>query len=99
MATAYHRLRPRSDIALQVEALLDRYPRLNEQELARLIDLMPYLPLLDQALITADDRLAAKLGDFLRDHRTRLRAPPGKRLALLLIGAVLAALGLSLILT
>jgi len=93
MATSYHRLRPRSDTALQVESLLGQYPRLSQQELAKLIDLMPDLPMLDQVLITADDRLAAKLADFLRDHRTKLKAP-FHALVQLALPAALAGLAL-----
>ena len=93
MATSYNRLRPRSDTALEIESLLGRYPRLSQQELAKLIELMPDLPMLDQVLITADDRLAAKLAHFLRDHRNKLKAP-FDALAQLAFPAVLAGLAL-----
>ncbi|MBV1692110.1 hypothetical protein KRR38_31685 [Novosphingobium sp. G106] len=94
MATSYGRLRPRSGAALQVGSLLNRYPRLSEQELANLIELMPYLPILDQALITADDQLAGKFAEFLRDHRAMLTAPQHP-IALFTITAFLALVAIS----
>lgn len=94
MATTYRRVRPRSDTALQVEGLLGRYPRLSDDELAKLIDLTPNLSMLDQVLITADNRMAAQLADFLRDHRSSLRTPRGERFALLMLPAILATLSL-----
>lgn len=93
MATSYRRLRPRSDTALQVESLLGRYPHLSQEDLAKLIDLIPDLRMLDQVLITADDRLATKLAHFLRDHRSNLKAPM-ITLAQLALPAVLAGLAL-----
>ena len=62
-------------MALKAEALIGRYPNLSEQELASLIDIFPYLPILDVGLMTADDRLSEKLAAFHRDHGSKLRAP------------------------
>jgi hypothetical protein len=67
METSYDRLRPRSETALRAETLLDRYPNLSEPELAELINLFPGLSLIDQGLMTADERLSGRLADFHRD--------------------------------
>ena len=73
MEATYYRSRPRSETALRAEILLDRYPNLSEQELAELINLFPGLSLLDQGLMTADEHLSDKLGDFHRDHGDKLK--------------------------
>jgi hypothetical protein len=57
-----------------VEALLGRYPNLAEAELAELIKLYPSLSILDQAQMTADGQLVAKLAAFDRDHGKKLRS-------------------------
>ncbi len=76
MATRYYsRSRQKSGLALEAETLLIRYPNLSEQELARLIDILPHLPILDMGLMTADDRLSEKLATFNRHHGDKLRAP------------------------
>lgn len=76
MATRiYSRLRNRSQMTFDVEMLLARYPRLDEQELARLIETFPLLPLIDRAVITADEQLSGKLAAFYRDHRRELEVP------------------------
>ena len=76
MATSYNRLRPPTEIAVRAEVLLDRYPNLSEQELAELINLFPHLSLLDQGLLTVDERLSGKLHKFHHEHRATLT--PGK---------------------
>ena len=81
MATFYDRTRPRSETTLRVEALLDLYPNLSEQEIAELINLFPRLNMLDQGLLTADDRLSGKLADFHRTHGRKLRAPAAELIA------------------
>lgn len=58
-----------------METLLSRYPDLREQELAELIELFPFLPMLDLSLMTADDQLSEKLAEFQRDHGKQLKAP------------------------
>ena len=73
METSYDRLRPRSETALRAETLLDRYPNLSETELAELINLFPGLSLIDQGLMTADERLSGRLADFHRDHGEKLK--------------------------
>jgi len=74
MATRSERLRPRSEVTLRFEALLDRYPNLSEDELAELVGLYPYLRMVDRGLITVDERLSRKFAAFHRDHGRRLRA-------------------------
>ncbi|MGZ8335671.1 MAG: hypothetical protein ACXWU1_03305 [Allosphingosinicella sp.] len=90
MATSYDRLRPRSETALRAEALLDRYPNLSEQELAELINLFPQLSLLDQGLLTADERLSGKLADFHRHHGRKLKTSKADLVVFLAFPAVLA---------
>ena len=93
MATSYDRVRPRSEATLRVEALLGRYPKLSAQELAELIRLFPNLDLLDQALMSSDDRLSEKLADFHRNHGKELEAGPGGWV-LMLGFSILFAIGL-----
>lgn len=90
MATSYDRERPRSEATLRVEALLGRYPKLSEQELAELIDLFPRLGLLDQALMSSDDRLAGKLRDFHRNYRKEMKAETGGLLILFAFPTLIA---------
>jgi hypothetical protein len=86
----YQRSRPLSQTALKIEALLDRYPKLGEQDLDTLIRSYPYLPMVDYALMTADDRLAAKLEAFHRDHGDKLKAPVNAMLAFIAVPALVA---------
>ena len=69
------RARPRSAMAEEVEALVMRYPHLRKEELDRLVAVYPQLAILDMALMTADEALAPKLDDFVRENRRRLRPP------------------------
>jgi hypothetical protein len=62
-------------MTVRAEALLSRYPRLGEHELATLIDLFPRLRILDVGLMTADDRLSRQLEAFHRDHGDKFRLP------------------------
>lgn len=91
MATSSDRIRPRSRTALQIESMLKRYPRLEEAELERLIELFVYLPVLDQALLTTNDHIAPKLAVFLQDHERRLKAPRARLLTILALPGILAA--------
>jgi hypothetical protein len=84
------RSRPRSETAFRVEALLNRYPNLGEQELAELIETFPRLHIRDYALMTGDDRLADKLETFEREHGHELKTPLGSLLAFLAFPAILA---------
>ena len=99
MATPYSRARPRSETTLRVESLLDRYPNLSEQELAELINLFPSLGILDQALMTSDDRLSAKLASFDRDHGKKLKTPLSSLIAFLAVPVIFAAVTLWFVLT
>ena len=62
------RSREPSPLAEEARELLLRYPALSGQELQRLIDIFPQLPILDVGLMTSDDRLAPKLDAFQREH-------------------------------
>lgn len=93
MATRYYsRSRQKSDMAREAESLLIRHPNLSEQELARLIDILPRLPILDMGLMTADDRLSEKLAAFHRHHGDKLRAPTAA-LMWFLAFPIIAAIG------
>ncbi|CCW17056.1 hypothetical protein EBBID32_13950 [Sphingobium indicum BiD32] len=85
--------RPSSQATVRIEALILRYPDLDERELDELVERIPFMPVIEQALMTADDRFSAKLGAFYRDHGDRLRAPTF-RLVLALILPLIAGVGL-----
>ncbi len=87
----YSRARSPSQTALEVETLLDRYPHLSREEIARLVGAYPYLPMLDYALITADERLAGKIDAFHRDHGHKLRTPLNRLLGFVAMPAAVAA--------
>lgn len=69
---ALSRSREPSVIAARAEQLLSRYPNMGEIELAELINLMSRLPMLDLALMTADDQISNQLDAFHRDHGNKL---------------------------
>ncbi len=74
MATqVYTRSRQPSQTTLRAQALLGRYPNVSEREIAELINLLPYVPMLDYGLMTADDRLSGKLAGFHQDHGHKLK--------------------------
>lgn len=74
-AQYYSRLRGAAQKTLDVEMLLARYPRLDEQGLAHLIETFPSLPLIDKAVIIADEQLSERVAALYRDHRRELEAP------------------------
>lgn len=86
----FPRSRPLSQTALKIEALLDRYPNLGEQDLQALIRSYPYLPMVDYAVMTADERFAAKLEAFHRDHGDKLKTPANEMLAFIAVPALVA---------
>lgn len=91
MATGtYSHLRRASQRTQETENLLARYPRLSEQELARLIEIFPTLPPIDKAVIAADERLSGKLAAFYHDHGDKLY-PSLAALSLLLFLPITAA--------
>lgn len=74
MATqTFARSRPPSETMVKVEAILSRYPNLNEEELTTLIKLFPSLRILEVGLLTANDRLSGKFEAFHRDHGRKLK--------------------------
>ncbi|HEX2813671.1 MAG TPA: hypothetical protein VHO04_13425 [Sphingopyxis sp.] len=76
MATrTYSSFRGASQKTQEAEKLLARYPRLNERELAWLIEIFPALPPIGKAVMAADERLSAKLAAFYRDHSEKLHLP------------------------
>ena len=74
----------------EAERLLARYPYLHPFELARLVAIFPELPLIDKAVMTADDALSEKLAAFYRDHGDKLSVS-SRILSLVLILPVAAA--------
>lgn len=70
-------LRPNgmSQCAADAEALLYRYPDIDEQEVATLTRAFRDLPLLDFGILAADPRLGAKLDALYADHGDKLRPP------------------------
>ena len=87
---ATSRSRPPSELTLQVEALLSRYPDLGDDELETLVDIFPYLRIVDLGMMTADDELSERLEAFHREHGHRLRAPTSSLLAFLAFPALVA---------
>lgn len=79
----YAHTRHHSDKALEIETLLLRYPDLDTRELETLIELFPRLPMIDVALMTADDRLSDPLAAFHRDHGDKFYTPIRVLMALL----------------
>ena len=68
-------VRAASPIVEEVHDLVSRFPHLSEEELNRLIDLYPRLPILEAGLLTADEHLAPKLDAFCEQHGHRIRMP------------------------
>lgn len=79
----YAHTRRHSDQVFETETLLLRYPDLNARELETLIALFPRLPMIDVALMTADDRLSEPLAAFHRDHGDKFYTPMRVLMALL----------------
>lgn len=76
-----------------VEAMLARYPRLTTDENARLLALLPSIPLLDTAIIMADEHLSKKLDAFYLAHRYAFAARWSRLLPVIIVLA-LSVLGL-----
>jgi hypothetical protein len=95
MATqTYVRSRPPSETTVRAEALLMRYPNLSEEELATLINLFPYIRILDLGLMTSDERLSGKLDAFHRDHGKKLKIPMSSMIAFLAVPTIIVVGGL-----
>ena len=88
--TALSPSRTPSELAVEVETLLQRYPNLSEQELATLIEAFPLLSAVEAALMTTDDKLSAKLDAFHREHGHRIRRPLAGLLAFIAFPALVA---------
>ncbi len=76
-----------------VEAMLARYPRLTTDENARLLALLPSIPLLDTAIIMADEHLSKTLDAFYLAHRDAFAARWSRLLPVIIVLA-LSVLGL-----
>ena len=90
----YGRPRPPSETTVKAEALLARYPNLSEEELATLINLFPYIRILDLGLMTSDERLARKLDSFHRDHGNKLKTPISSLIAFLAVPTIIVVGGI-----
>ncbi len=77
----------------EVEAMLARNPRLTTDENARLLALLPSIPLLDTAIIMADEHLSKKLDAFYLAHRDAFAARWSRVLPVIIVLA-LSFLGL-----
>ncbi|MFZ3484984.1 hypothetical protein [Sphingomonas sp. 3-13AW] len=64
---------PASAGAERFITLLRIYPQVDAGELEEMIHLLPRLPVLDTALLSADPLLSCRLEAFIGDHRRRLR--------------------------
>lgn len=71
--TANSRSRAPSPMAEEARELLWAYPELAPEQIGRLIDIFPKLPILDVGLMTSDERLAPKLDAFQREHGRKIR--------------------------
>lgn len=95
MATQIHaRYRPPSETTVKAETLLSRYPNLSEEELATLINLFPYIRVLDLGLMTSDERLSGKLDAFHKDHGNKLKTPLSSLIAFLAVPTIIVVGGL-----
>lgn len=63
------------EIAGEATELVRRYPDLRTEEVDRLVEIYPRLPMLHLALMASDDQLAPRLEDFQKKHRRRIRTP------------------------
>lgn len=63
------------DIASESVELLNRYPDLTPIEIERLIGMFPRIPMLQVALMSADEELAPKLEKFQQDCGRKIRTP------------------------
>ena len=85
----YRRSRPPSETTATAEALLLRYPNLSEEELATLINLFPYIRILDLGLMTSDEHLSGKLEAFQRDQGKKLKTPISSLIAFLAVPTII----------
>jgi len=88
------RARWSSSMTREAEALLSRYPGLDAKERERLERILPALPLVDQAVLTADEHLSGRLAAFYRDRRECADAPSGALFLFLLCPTLLATAAL-----
>lgn len=84
-AQFYSAFRDHSQRSFDTERLLVRYPKLDDQELARLIENFPSLSLVDRAVMAGDTQLSDQLALFYHDHRRSLEMPLIPLLLLLIL--------------
>lgn len=96
MATHYSpSSRPLSEAASRVTALLDRYPAISDRELDELIERFPRLSILDVGLMSADERLSAKVAALHEAHGPRLKTPKTALIILLIAFMLVPAVTLA----
>ena len=81
--------KPPSFLANEAARLIQRYPRLGDQELERLIEIFPRVSIVEVALMICDDDLAGKLDAFQREHGHKLRNPLSHILIFLTVPTIL----------
>lgn len=79
----------------EANALVARYPNLKPEEIDRLIEIYPNLPMLQVALMASDEQLAPKLEAFRRKFRRRIRTPFRQYGAFFIPVAILAIIAAS----
>jgi hypothetical protein len=90
-AQFYSAFRNDAQRSFDTEQLLVRYPRLDERELARLIENFPSLSPVDRAVMAADAQLSDQLALFYHDHRRALEMPLTPLLLLLIVPLITAS--------
>ncbi len=90
-AKPYSGARPLSELTIEVRRLLGNYPNLSEDELAVLIELYPRVPLIDIALLSADEQVGDKLDSFHHEHVARMPPTMATLAAFLWFPALLVA--------
>lgn len=71
--------------------LLKRYPDVPAGEVAEILGFLKKGPPLEVALLTTDDRVRAKLGEFRKNHSAEFSLGPKEYLAVAVIVALLIA--------
>ena len=83
--------RPNSALVIAITQLLRRYPDLEPAETKRLVEGFRKLPILDVALMTADEQMRPRLDAFRRDYKRELRPPLWHYVLALALPSTLAA--------
>jgi hypothetical protein len=74
----------------RITDLLDRYPRVSEEEVLEILTFLRTARHLDVGLLTNNDRIRPKLDGFMEDHKSHFRVKFGEGAAV--IGAIIGFL-------